>query len=226
MNKIILQCDNLSKVYQDGHHAIEILKEINLQVEERQSIGIVGASGSGKSTFLHLLAGLDQATHGVIRWQGTDIQQLSEKQKCELRNRQLGFVYQFHHLLPEFDALENVAMPLLIGGEDPKKAAHEARELLQKIGLAKRTHHKIAELSGGERQRVAIARALVTKPQCVLADEPTGNLDEKTASQVLDVMLALQEEYSTSLMVVTHDMRIAKRLQLNYTLLDGHLNRL
>lgn len=226
MSNIIIQSKGLGKSYRDGHHRIEVLKEINFSIASGQSVAIVGSSGSGKSTLLHLLAGLDEPTHGKVYWKGQDITRLSEKNKCQLRNSELGFIYQFHHLLPEFNALENVAMPLLIRGEIAKQAAKIAKELLHQVGLEKRVFHKIAELSGGERQRVAIARALVTRPSCVLADEPTGNLDAQTASQVLNVMFQLQETFSTSLIMVTHDREIARRLQMRYLLLDGQLNSL
>jgi lipoprotein-releasing system ATP-binding protein len=223
MNNHILECDQLSKTYRDAAAKINVLKKINLQIKPSELIAIVGSSGSGKSTLLHLLGGLDKPTHGTVKIAGKNLADLSEKQKCQLRNTYLGFVYQFHHLLPEFTALENVCMPLLIRNTEPKTAQTKAEHLLELVGLKERLQHKIGELSGGERQRVAIARALVTDPLCVLADEPTGNLDPKNAEKVLELFFDLQSKFQTSVIIVTHDLVIAKRTQRTYALEHGEL---
>lgn len=220
----VLQCIDLAKSYKENHSAIEVLREINLTILPSELVAIVGSSGSGKSTLLHLLGGLDKPTKGKVLIAGKELVKLSENEKCQLRNSSLGFVYQFHHLLPEFTALENVCMPLLIRNEVPKKAIPQAEHLLEQVGLKNRLHHKIGELSGGERQRVAIARALVMKPLCVLADEPTGNLDPKNADKVLELFFNLQKIHQTSVVMVTHDMNIAKRAQRVLTLEDGKLS--
>lgn len=219
----VLQCVNLAKRYKENHSAIEVLTDINLTVQPSELVAIVGMSGSGKSTLLHLLGGLDKPSHGKVLIAGKELATLSEIEKCHLRNHTLGFVYQFHHLLPEFTALENVCMPLLIRNEEPKKAIPRGEHILEQVGLKKRLHHKIGELSGGERQRVAIARALITKPLCVLADEPTGNLDPRNAEKVLQLFFDLQKIHQTSVVMVTHDMTIAKRAQRVFTLEDGKL---
>lgn len=223
MNNPVIACTNLSKTFVEGDLKTPVLSGVNLTVEAGKSIAIVGASGSGKSTLLHLLGGLDSPSSGSVSWFDTDISTLSEKKKCQLRNKHLGFVYQFHHLLPEFDTIENVMMPLLIRKENVTTSREHARKLLDMVGLTHRLHHKVTQLSGGERQRVALARALVTNPNCVLADEPTGNLDQRTASTVFDVMLNLQEELKTSYIIVTHDIDLAARMQIQYTLTDGNL---
>lgn len=223
MNKPILNCRNLRKVYHESCHAVEVLKDINLTVEQGESIAIVGSSGSGKSTLLHLLGGLDQPTEGHVFMKGVDWQTLTEKERCILRNQQLGFVYQFHHLLPEFSALENVAMPLLLADNSVKQAHKKARAMLAKVGLSQREEHKPSQLSGGERQRVAIARALVHQPKCVLADEPTGNLDQETAAQVFDLMLDLNQQFNTTLIIVTHDRALAKLTNKVMVLQEGKL---
>lgn len=223
MNKIILECRQLNKTYDDGTTKIEVLKEINLQVAPAETIAIVGSSGSGKSTLLHLLGGLDKPTYGEVTIAGKNVAKLSENKKCRLRNYYLGFVYQFHHLLPEFTALENTSMPLLIRGASPTLTEEKAKHLLDLVGLKERLNHKIGELSGGERQRVAIARALVTDPLCVLADEPTGNLDPRNADKVLQLFIDLQKIHQTSVIMVTHDMNIAKRAQRVLTITDGRL---
>lgn len=223
MNNYVLECQALSKVYQDAATKIEVLRQIDLQVKPAELIAIVGNSGSGKSTLLHLLGGLDTPTHGNVHWTGKNIATLSENEKCSLRNRYLGFVYQFHHLLPEFTALENVGMPLLIGNAVPEEAESKAEQLLDMVGLKNRLQHKIGELSGGERQRVAIARALVAAPACVLADEPTGNLDAHNAEAVFQLFVNLQKTLQTSVIMVTHDMRIAKQADRLFVLEEGRL---
>jgi len=223
MSNPVVQSINLCKTFQDGVLHVDVLRDINFSVAKGQRVAIVGSSGSGKSTFLHLLGGLDLPSKGEVKIANQAIANLSEKKRGVLRNHTLGFVYQFHHLLPEFTALENVAMPLLIRQESPAMAREMASAILTRVGLGKRLDHKPGELSGGERQRAAIARALVTQPQCILADEPTGNLDGKTSAQVYEVMLKLNQEFNTSLVIVTHDMALASQMDKVYTLLDGRL---
>ena len=223
---LALACRQLSKIYRDAASDIEVLKEVDLEVRSGELIAIVGNSGSGKSTLLHLLGGLDKPTRGSVIIAGKNIAQLSEKEKCRLRNYYLGFVYQFHHLLPEFTAIENVSMPLLIRGVDPKKIIKKAEYLLELVGLKERVQHKMAELSGGERQRVAIARALVTDPLCILADEPTGNLDPRNADKVLELFIELQKSQNTSVIMVTHSVEIAKKAEKIYSLEEGKLKAL
>ncbi len=198
MSKSILECVNLCKTFIDGKLSVEVLKDINLQIYLGEMLAVIGASGEGKSTLLHLLGGLDNPTSGQVKIYDNDITKLSETEKGLLRNKYLGFVYQFYHLLPEFNALENVCMPLLIRGLHPEQAKQKGKQLLDKVGLGQKLKRRIGELSGGERQRIAIARALVTDPICVLADEPTGNLDHKTAEQIIDLMLNLNKELQTS----------------------------
>lgn len=223
MSDTILQCSNLTKTFSEGKLHVEVLKNINLTVQSNEMLAIVGASGSGKSTLLHCLGGLDKPTGGEIILAGKKFSHLSEAKKGKLRNRYLGFVYQFHHLLPEFNAVENVAMPLLIRKVLPKEAKNKSEMLLNKVGLSHRFKHRVGELSGGERQRVAIARALVTDPLCILADEPTGNLDQKNAEQVYDLFQSLQREFKTSVVLVTHDLSLAERADKQFTLIDGSL---
>lgn len=223
MNNPVLACYGLAKSYIDGVSKIEVLRQIDLEVNPGEMVAIVGSSGSGKSTFLHLLGGLDKPTDGRVMLDGKNIQQLSEKEKCRLRNNHLGFVYQFHHLLPEFSALENVGMPLLIHGDDPKKIHERSAFLLEQVGLQDRMKHRLSQLSGGERQRVAIARALVTNPLCVLADEPTGNLDPANAEKVLQMFFDLQKAHKTSVVMVTHDAEIAKNAQRVMKIEEGKL---
>jgi lipoprotein-releasing system ATP-binding protein len=219
----VLSCSRLAKSYSDANSTLHVLRDIDLTIRQGEQVAIMGASGSGKSTLLHLLGGLDTPTGGQIRIDGTPIERLNAVQLGRLRNRALGFIYQFHHLLPEFTALENVAMPLLVRGVSSAKAADEAMRMLDRVGLSGRLTHKPGELSGGERQRAAVARALVTRPVCVLADEPTGNLDRKNADQVYDLMLELNREFSISYLVVTHDPQIAERMDRIMVLDDGHI---
>mgnify|MGYP000296443172 CR=1 FL=1 len=223
MSDVIFNCQNLSKTYYDGTVEVNVLKGINLTINRGERIAIIGPSGSGKSTLLHLLGGLDRPTAGEISMQHVNWQTLSEKRRCKLRNQTLGFVYQFHHLLPEFDAVENVSMPLLLANMSVAEAKAKAEKILDKVGLSHRLDHKPSQLSGGERQRVAIARALVHQPQCVLADEPTGNLDNTTAAKVFDLMLDLNEHFNTALIIVTHDQQLAARMDRILTIQDGYL---
>jgi lipoprotein-releasing system ATP-binding protein len=222
-NAAVLSCHGLVKTYIDGVSRIEVLREVDLSVAKGEIIAIIGSSGSGKSTLLHLLGGLDKPTQGEVILNGKNIHQLTEAEKCRLRNQNLGFVYQFHHLLPEFSALENVSMPLLIGKTETAKIQDRAADILNKVGLSHRMQHRLSQLSGGERQRVAIARALVANPLCVLADEPTGNLDPRHAERVLGLFFELQQNLQTSVVMVTHDPLIAKRAQRVLSIEDGRL---
>ena len=224
MSNTILACEAVCKNYYDGQLNVQVLDNLTLQVEKGRSIGIVGASGSGKSTLLHILGGLDKPTSGRVSLMGQDLSELSQKQLSRLRNRRLGFVYQFHHLLPEFSALESVMMPLLIGKRPKEQARERALLMLEKVGLKNRVQHRPGELSGGERQRAAIARALVTDPACLLADEPTGNLDRKNALNILDMMMELKQELGTALVVVTHDDEMAARFDRVLNMTDGALS--
>ncbi|RRD91131.1 lipoprotein-releasing ABC transporter ATP-binding protein LolD [Conchiformibius steedae] len=223
MNKSVLSCRQVGKTYQDGTLHVEVLRDLNLDIAGGQSVSIIGASGSGKSTLLHILGGLDMPSSGTVTLMGEDLRSLSQAKLGQLRNQYLGFVYQFHHLLGEFSALENVMMPLLIGKMPRQEAEAQAAAMLEKVGLGKRLLHRPTELSGGERQRAAIARALVKRPQCLLADEPTGNLDRNNARNILDMMLELKQELGTALIVVTHDDELAQRFERTLHMRDGCL---
>ncbi len=223
MAAAVIEASSVRKVFQQGKLNVEVLKGVDFSVVAGESHAILGASGAGKSTLMHLLGGLDHVSAGEIKILGSSLAALSESSLGMLRNRHLGFIYQFHHLLPEFSAVENIAMPLLVRRETFPKALAEARAWLKKIGLEQRADHKPGELSGGERQRVALARALVTQPDCLLADEPTGNLDQHTAAQMLELILGLNQEMNTALVVVTHDLSIAERMQHRSHMHDGIL---
>ena len=219
----VITCSNLFKQFDQGELEVSVLKGVNLEVVRGEMMSIVGASGSGKSTLLHLLGGLDKPSSGKIHILGQNIATMDEITRCKLRNGSLGFIYQFHHLLPEFTALENVAMPLLIRRMNKHEANDRAAEVLKQVGLDHRLTHTPGELSGGERQRAAVARALVTQPACILADEPTGNLDRHTAEAVFDLMLTLNEKVNASLIIVTHDQHLASRAKHVKQLIDGVL---
>ncbi len=219
----IISCKNISKFFNDGKLNVEVLKGVNLSVKAGEKLAIVGSSGSGKSTLLHILGGLDLPSQGEVNILGNNIAKLTDADRGILRNRSIGFIYQFHHLLPEFTALENVSMPLLIRGVDVKTAQKNAEIMLDRVGLKERMSHKPGQLSGGERQRAAIARALVTRPKVIMADEPTGNLDQRTALKVFELMQELNDDLKTAFIIVTHDLLLARKMDKTYQLLDGVL---
>ncbi|MEA5446601.1 lipoprotein-releasing ABC transporter ATP-binding protein LolD [Gammaproteobacteria bacterium AB-CW1] len=223
LEQAAIACQNLSRSFTDAGRRVDVLRDVSLAIQPGETAAILGASGSGKSTLLHLLGGLDRPSEGEVWVDGQAMHKLADAERGRLRNRAIGFVYQFHHLLPEFTALENVAMPLLVRRESVTPSRDAARRVLEQVGLGHRLEHKPGELSGGERQRAAVARALVTRPRCVLADEPTGNLDSRTGEQVADLMLQLNAEYGTALVMVTHDRELAARMGTIHELEDGVL---
>lgn len=219
----VLRVSHVAKTYAEGRMRTPVLRDVNFELERGKTLAIVGASGAGKSTLLHIVGGLDTLDSGTVEVDGRQLSSLSDTERGRVRNRSLGFIYQFHHLLPEFTALENVCMPLMIRGVDRHQTRQRASELLERVGLAKRMEHKPSELSGGERQRCAVARALVTRPACILGDEPTGNLDEKNAAQVYELMLELNREIDTSFVLVTHSLALAARMDRVLELTAGKL---
>ncbi|AFJ47474.1 lipoprotein-releasing ABC transporter ATP-binding protein LolD [Shimwellia blattae] len=223
-NSVLLQCDKLCKRYQEGNVQTDVLHDVSFTINSGEMMAIVGSSGSGKSTLLHLLGGLDTPTSGDVVFDGKSLSQMSSSAKAELRNRELGFIYQFHHLLPDFTALENVAMPLMIGRQQGPQMEKTAMEMLAAVGLDHRSKHRPSELSGGERQRVAIARALVNNPRLVLADEPTGNLDARNADSIFELLGELNRRQGTAFLVVTHDLSLARRMSRQLEMRDGRLN--
>lgn len=223
MSNWVMNAQGIAKAYSEGSTTLQVLDNVHLQIQRGERVAIIGSSGSGKSTLMNILGGLDRPSNGSVEVGGEDLFAVTERQRCDIRNRVLGFVYQFHHLLPEFNALENTAMPLLIRGTPVRDAAAAAEKVLQAVGLGMRLQHRPAQLSGGERQRVAIARALVTEPACVLMDEPTGNLDRNTAAEVQALMDDLNRRTGVSFIVVTHDLELASRMDRKLELRDGSL---
>lgn len=223
MSDSVLHCNNVSKVYREGLSDLRVLNGINFHLKQGDTAAICGTSGAGKSTLLKIMGGLDSPTTGQVLLTGMDINNISESRRCQLRNQQLGFVYQFHHLLPEFNAIENIAMPLRIRNMAKSEVLARSHSLLEQVGLSDRAAHRVGELSGGERQRIALARALVTSPACVLADEPTGNLDDRTSAKIIELILNLNSKLRTSFVVVTHDKVMAESLGQSYLLSDGRL---
>ncbi|OCG45808.1 lipoprotein releasing system, ATP-binding protein [Gilliamella sp. Choc4-2] len=221
--EILLSARNLCKTYKEGKMITEVLKNVSFDIYSKSLLAIIGSSGSGKSTLLHLLGGLDKPTSGEIVFKTQYLNRLSEQEKAQLRNQEIGFVYQFHHLLPDFTALENVAMPLLIGGILPNEAKKRAMAMLESVNLVKRANHRPSELSGGERQRVAIGRALINNPALVMADEPTGNLDKSTADSIFELLIKLNREHGTAFLVVTHDLELANKLDKQWVMRDSQL---
>lgn len=222
-NKLVLEGRQLRKTFRDGKNRVDVLKGVSISIAEKEMVAIIGASGSGKSTLLHILGGLDSVDSGEVLIKGEDIHQVSVRRQGIIRNQSLGFVYQFHHLLAEFSALENVAMPLIIANWSEADAFDAAEQMIAKVHLSARLTHKPSELSGGERQRIALARAMVTKPACILADEPTGNLDTNTAMAINDLIFELNESEKTSFLIVSHDLKLADSMQKTYQMVDGGL---
>lgn len=224
-NSKLIICHQVEKIYKDGKHETKVLNKVDFMMENNELLAIVGSSGSGKSTLLHLLGGLDMASSGDIFFKGMDLAEMDNNSRALMRNQHIGFIYQFHHLLPDFSALENVAMPLLINHHTPKDAENRSKEMLSKVGLSHRINHRPSELSGGERQRVAIARALINNPSLVLADEPTGNLDQRNAQEIFELIKQINSDNKTAFLIVTHDLELAKKMDRQLEMRDGILSK-